>query len=587
MKRILAPALVLGILMVFAGDAAALVPENPPTYSIVIYNNSTKVLYPVISKGITSAVTGPGDEWLHAEFATYFPDNKYPRFPTAYVYRAVIDITRGGKTIGLEGGDNVTITVPFFTQLKEVKDDDIGRVSDQFIDWFNANRLYLFEGVNAFNAADITDGVNPASVCRPPATPENHFCYHTPTVITPLQGAAVPTCKASTSSSCTVTIKSYLIEPPTNIPFQLQEYTFLSAEKDKKTGMAYFADGLHGEMPGNWMNYNVSSLDSVYLPVAMGTLGNSAVPYVGSTQTIHAFHKELGDFANDGSNWPTFRPVYFSAWTNTALPPQTAGALCSFIPYNKTVAYALPKLPGAAVMLTESYAGSANPPITNPPVPPILTSNPPPAVFAKYYPTATSSTATCLSTGVAPFSTPDLGTTGQGVVNLWNNCITNMAGGAECVDIRNVYDFFLKNYINKCGTGNTPDLVSAMRDIYGFVPITYPLYPDSAKCTGGDLKDTLGAILSYPKLVETYCSLQYNYLTGATGEEIFNPYTQLIHKTLASTAYAFSIDDGVSFKHAEGTGVVFAVGGPNGLPNETPAPLPTKDTILEQCAGHL
>jgi hypothetical protein len=76
-------------------------------------------------------------------------------------------------------------------------------------------------------------------------------------------------------------------------------------------------------------------------------------------------------------------------------------------------------------------------------------------------------------------------------------------------------------------------------------------------------------------------------LTGAIKEEIFNPYTQLIHKTLASTAYAFSIDDGVSFKHAEGTGVVFAVGGPTGLPNEKPTPLPTKDRILKQCSGHL
>jgi hypothetical protein len=498
MKRILAPAWVLGILMVFAGNAAALVPEKPPTYKVVIYNNSTKVLYPVIAKGITSAVLGPGDEWLQAEFATHFPKNIYPRFPTTVVYRAVINITNGDKTTGLKGGNNVTITVPFFSQLKEVTDGDIGKVSDQFIDWFNANRLYLFEGVNGFDAADITDGVFPDTVCKSP-TPENRFCYHTPTVISPLEGAAVPTCKASTiTSSCTITIKSYLIEPPTNIPFQLQEYTFLSAEKNKQTGKAYFANGSHGEMPGSWMNYNVSSLDSVYLPVAMGTLGNSAVPYVGSTQDIDAFHQELGDFANDGSNWPVFRPVYFSLWRNTALPPQTAGALCSFIPYKNTVAYAVPKLPGAAVMLTESYAGSA--PATNPPIPPILTSNPPPAVFAEFYPTATTSTDTCLSTGVAPFSAPALGTTGQGIATLWDNCITKMAGGDECIDIRKVRDFFIENYIETCGVSNTPDLVSARRDIYGFVPITF------ANCTGGILKNTLHPPVPYPTLVEIYCS---------------------------------------------------------------------------------
>jgi hypothetical protein len=118
-----------------------------------------------------------------------------------------------------------------------------------------------------------------------------------------------------------------------------------------------------------------------------------------------------------------------------------------------------------------------------------------------------------------------------------------------------------------------PDFDSTIQAIYGFVPITF------SGCTGGALKDTAG----FKDAIGHYCDLQYNYLTGAPEEEIFNPYTRLIHDTLKSSAYAFSIDDKVSFKHVVGTGIILAIAGANGLENKTAAPLPDKTNFKDQC----
>jgi hypothetical protein len=290
----------------------------------------------------------------------------------------------------------------------------------------------------------------------------------------------------------------------------------------------------------------------------MGPLHNPSVPYVGSTQTIADVHAELSSFADKGNNWPTFLPVYFSGTGGVY------GTQCSLKPFNGAKPYELPKLPGMFNMLVLSY-------LNPPPIPPTLTSDPP--NYLDFY------ADKCPPATVPPFKTPNLGKTGQGVLNLWNKCVTNNSGGAVCVQIRDVYNFFLQNYMNSC-SGRTPTLLATMDAVYGFVPIT------DQGCSGGALKDTTNPPISYPKLVDTYCRLQYNYLTGATGEERFNPYTQLIHQTLQSSAYAFSIDDGVSFKHVKGDGIIFSIVGTNGLENSTATALPNPNNFLNQCTNH-
>ena len=104
------------------------------------------------------------DLWMQAifvqsgNFPNFAQKNPYPPFATTLVYRAYIDITNQDNTTGLQRDQSVTITVPFWTQLQEVTDNDIGVNTDQFIDWWNATRIYLFEGATALHAAQITDG---------------------------------------------------------------------------------------------------------------------------------------------------------------------------------------------------------------------------------------------------------------------------------------------------------------------------------------------------------------------------------------------------------------------------------------------
>jgi hypothetical protein len=119
-----------------------------------------------------------------------------------------------------------------------------------------------------------------------------------------------------------------------------------------------------------------------------------------------------------------------------------------------------------------------------------------------------------------------------------------------------------------------PSTNAMIQAVYGWVPITY------SGCTGPALKDTPG----FDAAFQAYCTLQYNYLDPSVPAAYkFNPYVALIHRTLESSAYAFSVDDGLAFKRVTGDGVIFAIGGPKGLENLTPTPLPTLDTYQAQC----
>jgi hypothetical protein len=75
MNRVLAPSLILSILMVFAGSAAAIVPEKPERRNIVIYNNSARAVYPFIGKSATHTPPGVAnpDLWMQARFTDRFP----------------------------------------------------------------------------------------------------------------------------------------------------------------------------------------------------------------------------------------------------------------------------------------------------------------------------------------------------------------------------------------------------------------------------------------------------------------------------------------------------------------------------------
>jgi len=519
-----------------SGGAAAQVPAAP-TKKIVIYNNSTNAephtIYPVLSIGAKTG--GAFDLWMQAQFVQDFPDKEpYPPFQTTLIYRAYIN-----PDVGIPPRGHVTITVPFYTQLQEVTTDDIGTKLDQFIDWWNAARIYFFDGATALEAARITDNAP----------------HHVPTPVTPVSGAAVPTCVATTGS-CEVVLTSYAIDPPSGIPFQLNEYTFASAE-----GPPLAPRPAKIMIP--FVNYNVSSLDSVYLPIAMGPLNAvnpdpGATRYLGSAQTIQKFSRSLSKFADNGSGWPVFFPAYYGDPKLYPTKPVIFGAACSLTPLGNDEAYFLPKIPGTFNLIEESYKDP-------PPLPPILSSNPP--KFADTY--------TICNPLTPDFETPDLGSSGQDMVNLWKRCTTENNQAPLCRNIRLERDFFLHNYQAACD--DAPDLTAIMKAVYGWVPISYK------NCTGGPLIATPG-MPDYTTAITTYCDLQYNYLQkNIRAEDRFNPYTYFIHSVLKSSAYAFSIDDELAFRHLVADGVILAIGGTNGLQNKAPSPLPNRQTYAQHC----
>jgi hypothetical protein len=75
----------------------------------------------------------------------------------------------------------------------------------------------------------------------------------------------------------------------------------------------------------------------------------------------------------------------------------------------------------------------------------------------------------------------------------------------------------------------------------------------------------------------------YNFFTVTERSDVFDPYVELIHVTLKSNAYAFSIDDAQAFKSIEGTGIIITIAGSNGLENTTQTELPTKDNYGKFC----
>jgi hypothetical protein len=541
----------LAFFLGFVGNAAA----QPPTKEVVIYNNSTShTIFPVFSVPIYSGAN-VADLWMQAQFNVKTTDTYTQLFQTTKVYRAYVNLSNGG----IPPGHSATISVPFYTQLLAYTASNLGTVPDQFIDWWNAERLYLFADSAAVSAASITDGT--AGFPQP---------------VAPYPGAAAPTCTNSDGSPCVVSLFANTIEPPANIPFQLLEYTFASAEGPPPGGS--LPPGSRLTIDVTKVNYDVSALDSVYLPIALGPLHKqqplldpTLSNYLGTGSTVEAFNSSVAAFAAGGAGWPFFVPAYFVPGTMNPL----FGATCSLAPLAGQSAYLFPKTPGTYNLLVDSYDGypSSSTTGTNPPIPPILSSQP--ANYATFPGYAANM---CVSMGIDPYATPNLGTNGQEIVNLWGKCTASSSDVTQtCKDIRTVSAFFISNYTASC-TG-VPDVVSTLVAVYGWVPIRFPQY-SAPFCQGRALATTP----RYTEAIKAYCRLQYNYLNPDTGVGyIFNPYTQLIHQTLKSSAYAFSIDDQLAFRHLTDTGIIIAIGGTHGLIDTTPTALPTARTYSEFC----
>ncbi len=507
--------MVLFVAMLFASAGQAQ-SQTIPTKTITFYNNSLQqVLYPVIQAPIQNG-TNVRDLWLQAQFNVANVATQI--FNTTLLYK--IYVNRNG---GIPPGGSLTITLPFYTQLLASNASNLGRVNDQFIDWWNAMRIFIFNGSDAVNAA-YGYSVNRTGQVVPPFP------------INPLAGAALPSCISGATACEPLVMKAYVNGFPSSVPAQLVEYTFAAAKGPPLAPTL----GIDTTI----VNYNISAVDQVYLPAAIGAKGNATAAngYLGSTESVVAFRSALKQFGGGGTLWPIYVPAYYAAASPT-IPltnPPPGGR-----------PYPLPQIPSTNTVYAESFR---NPP----PAPPVLSSD------------------TLVGIG-------NLGSVAQGTLALWERCTgpskrraatspTSLRDDSPtCQKIRAVNSFFVRDF-TLCFPGvQLPDTATFLRDVYGWVQFSGCSAP---------LVNTPG----YVAAIQTYCDLQYNFFDPTVPpQNVFNPYVALIHQTLLSNAYAFSIDDAVSFKSLPGTGIVVTVAGANGLENTTQTALPTPSTYRNYC----
>ena len=188
----------------WAGGAHAQLAPPPPSKTITIHNNSAFVVYAVLQAPIQFG-TDVHDLWMQAQLGIKEADYLNRPFLTTKLYRAWINHGSGG----IPPGGSVTVTVPFYTQLQPLTQANEGKVEDQFVDWWNAMRVYIFDGKDAADAAYNFSPDNPPK--GQPVKPVP------PYPVTPMTGAAMPTCNAG----CTLDLRSYFIGFPNGVPGQL------------------------------------------------------------------------------------------------------------------------------------------------------------------------------------------------------------------------------------------------------------------------------------------------------------------------------------------------------------------------------
>jgi hypothetical protein len=456
--------------------------------TVAIHNNSDSPIYPVLTIG-----PKPVDEWLQGCFRT-----TAKAYPSTDVYKLYVN---EGK--GIPKNASVEITLPLYSEL----------AADRYITWWNGGRVVLADRSERLRDPDD----------KPLPAPVGVGC-------------------SSEGTGCDLSIYAGERQFPDNVYAQLSEYTFGAFITPAGQTKPY----LNTDNVG----YNISYVDHVYMPVAIGPKHNPYIGYSGSSQPLAEFRSALRSFLGQapGLGWPV---------------------------YNLEAL----KLPGGYNVFAQR--SGTFPKTDNVPVKPATDDPPVLTVLA------------CIEGNCTDDKKRNLhfGESVQHMQNLWGSCV---AWGAEDIsayvtasvqcpaDLKGKLDvvkqFFEKNhadylklYTDKKCTGTTAlipkfDYWQALTHIYGWVPF-------NEGCGAGvnPLGETTIPGWDHAKIQPMYIhELQYNHLQPsvmARPELTFNPYVKLIHDSLKMNAYAFSVDDAVGFMSELGDGLIFAVGGPKGLEN--------------------
>ena len=143
-------------------------PREVPVKIVNIYNNSTIPIYAVLetAKQIQPDPDNqnrPHDRWLQAEF------NPTPgTYASTYLYRAYVNPKNG-----ILPRSSVSVKVPFYTQLA---DSPCPFAPDQYINWWRALRIHIYDDPGAIKHAYDGDQQNAVLISPPGGIPSCPKC---------------------------------------------------------------------------------------------------------------------------------------------------------------------------------------------------------------------------------------------------------------------------------------------------------------------------------------------------------------------------------------------------------------------------
>ncbi|CAM2737830.1 thaumatin domain-containing protein [Legionella steigerwaltii] len=233
-----------------------------PIKSIAFHNNSTETIYPVFEAPIQNV-----DAWMQGLFAV--TNVGTDTFTATKLHRAYVN-----GTVGIPPGQTTVVSVPFYSDL--VANPSGGSVPDQYVDWWKSMRVYLYDVQSNLIASQSYAGGTPITLQSPG--------------ITCISGCTAPTSYFSATGIL-----------PLNDPYQLTEYTFASVITGSPPPYPTYLVQI---------NYDISGVDQIYLPAAMGPFGSNLVGYMGSTATLNNFRTNLSDFVTQ-TGWPVYANLPF------------------------------------------------------------------------------------------------------------------------------------------------------------------------------------------------------------------------------------------------------------------------------------
>ena len=255
-KTVMGAALALSSLVLGSGSDAFAQAKTIPQMTVVIYNNSSAYnIYPLISfPGATP------DKWLQAFFEVPNADLKTKTYPSASTTRMFVNCC-GDVTKGIPPRGSVTVKLPLYSPLVDSIDST---KPDQLIEWWQGGNLNIYQS---------TDG-------KPPQALQNLWKEGK----TPVQFKGGPA-RCISPATCTI-FSATTGNPLPNAPQQLVEWTLGATDLNPdrlKPGQPFFL------LNATNVDYDVSYVNTAYLPVVVEAFGNDLQGWVGAAGAIGTF----------------------------------------------------------------------------------------------------------------------------------------------------------------------------------------------------------------------------------------------------------------------------------------------------------